>query len=60
MAEKQSMMGATWKIIYNDGTYQILDETEYFAVDKDYKQIAAFKEKEDAFEYVQHRKAGLR
>lgn len=41
-----------YKFIYNDDVYQILDEGEYFAVDKDYRQIAAFKTSNAAFEYV--------
>lgn len=41
-----------YRFIYNDDRYAILDETEYFAVNLNYKQVAAFKFKEDAFEYV--------
>ena len=41
-----------YKFIFNEGNYQILEEDEYFAVDYHYKQIAAFKTKIAAFEYV--------
>ncbi len=40
------------KFVYNDKTYQIADETDFFAVDKDFKHIASFKERDAAFEYV--------
>ncbi len=41
-----------WKVIYDNKPYLICDETEYFAVYREYKQIAAFKTKDLAFEYV--------
>jgi hypothetical protein len=41
-----------YKIYYDKKPYTILDETEYFPVFKDYTQIAAFKDKEDALDYV--------
>lgn len=41
-----------YKSIYNDGKYQIFDEGDYFAVDKDYKHIASFKTKAMAFEFI--------
>ena len=41
-----------YKIIYDAGVYLIADETDYFAVYKNFRQIAAFKTKELAFDYV--------
>lgn len=41
-----------YKFIYDKPPYLIADESEYYAVYKDYKQIAAFKTKDAAFEYV--------
>lgn len=38
--------------IYNLAPFTIYDEDEYFAVFKDWKQIAAFKEKKLAFDFV--------
>jgi hypothetical protein len=46
-----------YRFIYNDGTYQILEEEPtaseiYYEVDKNYKQVAAFKDKKEAFLWV--------
>lgn len=43
-----------YTFIYNDGKYQILDERDYYPVNLNYKQIAAFKEKNAAFDYVEY------
>jgi hypothetical protein len=41
-----------YKFIYVDHPWSLLDETEYFAVNYNYKQIAAFKTKDLALEYI--------
>lgn len=45
-------MDSGWKFIYSEGPWSILDETEYFPVNYNYKQIAAFKNKDEAYRYV--------
>lgn len=48
-----------YKFIYDDKKYQILDEIDYFAVDEDYKHIASFKERDEAFKYVMWKRGYL-
>lgn len=45
-------MDSGYKFIYDNPPYLISDETDYFAVYKDYKQIASFKTRQLAFDYV--------
>lgn len=43
-----------YTFIYDNKPYLIADEKDYYAVYNDYKQIAAFKLREDAFDYIEY------
>jgi hypothetical protein len=46
-----------YKWIYDTKPYLIADETDYYAVYKDHKQIAAFKTSQLALQYVLYMQA---
>lgn len=48
-------MDSGYKFVLDNKPYLIADETDYFAVYEDYKQIAAFKTEGLAREYVNWR-----
>lgn len=41
-----------YKFVMDLEPYLVSDESDYFAIYLHYKQVAAFKNKKDAFEYV--------
>lgn len=41
-----------YNFVYDNKPYLVADEREYFAVYLDYKQVAAFKTKDSAVEYI--------
>lgn len=41
-----------YKWVFDSKPYMVADETEYFAVYLDSKQVAAFKEKDEAVSYI--------
>lgn len=41
-----------WILVYENKPYTVYDEKEYFPVYLDYKQVAAFKNKDEAVKYV--------
>lgn len=47
--------GSWGKVVYDLKPYMINDEGEYHSVWKDYKQVASFKNRELAFEYVNYK-----
>lgn len=49
-----------YNFVFDSKPYMVADETEYFAVYKDSKQIAAFKTKDAAVEYILWKKSNVR
>lgn len=49
-----------YKWVFDSKPYMVADETEYFAVYKDSKQVAAFREKDEAVGYILWKKSYVR
>lgn len=47
-------------VVYKDEPYIVFDEGDYFPVNLNSRQIAAFKTKADAVEYILWKKANVR